>query len=271
MNVVGVTFKKAGKIYYFDAKDKEVSVKDNVIVDTKRGLECGKIVQVNQKIEDKSILDNLKAVKRIATEEDMKKYNENLKDAKEAKKTCIKKVNEHGLEMKILTAQYTFDRNKLIFTFTADGRIDFRELVRDLAGIFRRRIELRQVGVRDETKTLSGIGVCGRELCCSSFKREFNGISIKMAKEQNLSLNPAKISGVCNRLMCCLKYENKLYKELNKKLPKTGTKVIVNKKEGMIISLDTLKEEVKVKFNNEDGYNIKKYHIDEIEMKKRGK
>lgn len=214
--VIGVRFKPAGKIYYFDPDTYEISSTDKVIVETARGIEFGHVVVGPREINENEIFQPLKKVLRVATEEDIKQVKENETKEKEAFKLCLEKISEHNLPMKLIEVEYTFDNSKIIFFFTAEGRVDFRELVKDLASIFRTRIELRQIGVRDEAKMLGGIGACGRVLCCHSFLGDFDPVSIKMAKEQNLSLNPAKISGICGRLMCCLKYENDVYVECNK-------------------------------------------------------
>ena len=220
--VIGVRFRNAGKIYYFDPAGMDISTGDHVIVETARGIEYGFVVLGSREVEDSKVVSPLKPVIRMATPEDEAVEANNKKKEKDAFRICKEKIAKHGLQMKLIDAEYTFDNNKVLFYFTADGRIDFRELVKDLAGVFKTRIELRQIGVRDETKILGGIGICGRVLCCHSHLSEFVPVSIKMAKEQNLSLNPAKISGVCGRLMCCLKHEEETYEELNRKLPNPG-------------------------------------------------
>ena len=229
--VIGVRFRNVGKIYYFSPKNLEIKSGDHVIVETARGVEYGNVVLPPRDVEDEKVVQPLKEVIRIANAQDDKKEESNRKREKEAYQICLKKIKEHGLEMKLIDVEYTFDNNKVLFYFTADGRIDFRELVKDLAAIFKTRIELRQIGVRDETKILGGIGICGRALCCHTYLSEFAPVSIKMAKEQNLSLNPTKISGVCGRLMCCLKNEEETYEELNRKLPVVGDRV--NTPEGL--------------------------------------
>ena len=229
--VIGVRFRNVGKIYYFSPKNLEIKSGDHVIVETARGVEYGNVVLPPRDVEDENVVQPLKEVIRIANAQDDKKEESNRKREKEAYQICLKKIKEHGLEMKLIDVEYTFDNNKVLFYFTADGRIDFRELVKDLAAIFKTRIELRQIGVRDETKILGGIGICGRALCCHTYLSEFAPVSIKMAKEQNLSLNPTKISGVCGRLMCCLKNEEETYEELNRKLPVVGDRV--NTPEGL--------------------------------------
>ena len=219
INVIGVRFRRAGKIYYFDPAGYEVETGQNVIVETARGVEYGNVVLASRNVEEDKIVSPLKPVIRVATKEDDDINKHNIEKAKEAFDICLKKIHKHGLEMKLVDSEFTFDNNKVLFYFTADGRIDFRDLVKDLASVFKTRIELRQIGVRDETKVIGGIGICGRNLCCNSYLSEFSPVSIKMAKEQNLSLNPSKISGVCGRLMCCLRNEQEAYEELNKRLP----------------------------------------------------
>ncbi len=223
--VVGIRFRNVGKIYYFNPKEYKMKIGDHVIVETARGIEFGRVVLGPKEVGEDEVIHPLKEVLRVATSEDEEREKQNRQKEKEAFKICQKKIRDHGLEMKLIDAEYTFDNNKVLFYFTADGRIDFRQLVKDLAAIFKTRIELRQIGVRDETKILGGIGICGRCLCCHTYLSEFAPVSIKMAKEQNLSLNQTKISGVCGRLMCCLKNEQETYEELNKKLPGTGDTV----------------------------------------------
>lgn len=222
VEVVGVRFRTAGKIYFFDPKEFQVRSGDHVIVETARGIEFGSVVSERRQVKEKCIGDELKPVLRIATKEDEERAEKNREKEKEAYQICLEKIKEHNLDMKLVSTEYTFDNNKVLFYFTADGRVDFRELVKDLAAVFRTRIELRQIGVRDEAKMLGGMGICGRKLCCNTFLSEFAPVSIKMAKEQNLSLNPTKISGVCGRLMCCLKNEQETYEYLNSKLPNIG-------------------------------------------------
>lgn len=248
-NVVGVRFKKAGKIYYFSPGDLELKKGQAVIVETSRGIEYGKIVIEKKEVDDNDIVLPLKQVIRVADESDKAIVEENKRAAKEAFYICEQKIKEHNLEMKLIDCEYTFDRNKVLFYFTADGRIDFRELVKDLAAIFRTRIELRQIGVRDEAKMLGGLGPCGRILCCASFLGDFEPVSIKMAKDQNLSLNPAKISGLCGRLMCCLKYENDLYEEMRKELPDIGEEVDTPKGKGKVAGLNILEKIVQVELH----------------------
>lgn len=248
-NVVGVRFKKAGKIYYFSPGDLELKKGQAVIVETSRGIEYGKIVIEKKEVDDNDIVLPLKQVIRVADESDKAIVEENKRAAKEAFYICEQKIKEHNLEMKLIDCEYTFDRNKVLFYFTADGRIDFRKLVKDLAAIFRTRIELRQIGVRDEAKMLGGLGPCGRILCCASFLGDFEPVSIKMAKDQNLSLNPAKISGLCGRLMCCLKYENDLYEEMRKELPDIGEEVDTPKGKGKVAGLNILEKIVQVELH----------------------
>jgi cell fate regulator YaaT (PSP1 superfamily) len=244
--VIGVRFRQAGKIYFFDPLDFEVKRGNYVIVETVRGIEYGQVVSGIRYVKDDEVVLPLKPVIRIATEQDKKQVEENQKAAKSAMGVCLEKIRNHGLEMKLVDAEYTFDRNKIIFYFTADGRVDFRELVRDLAAVFRTRIELRQIGVRDEAKMLGGLGPCGRVLCCSSFLGDFEPVSIKMAKDQNLSLNPAKISGLCGRLMCCLKFENEVYAEAKQLLPDLGEQVVTKEGMGKVVSLNMLERRVLV-------------------------
>ncbi len=250
VTVVGIRFKKAGKIYYFDPIDIEINKNDSVIVETARGIEFGQVVVGPKQVAEKDIISPLKPVIRIATKEDEEQHLENKMKEKDALEICIEKVQNHNLDMKLVDVEYTFDNNKVIFYFTADGRVDFRELVKDLASIFKTRIELRQIGVRDEAKMLGGIGPCGRSLCCSTWLGDFEPVSIKMAKDQSLSLNPAKISGICGRLFCCLKYEHDIYVEILKKLPSTGSIVLTPDGEGVVVETNVLLEIVKVKITN---------------------
>ncbi len=242
IEVVGVRFKPAGKIYYFDPEGIALEVGDNVILETTRGIECGQIVVKPKMVTEEEIIAPLKKIIRKATAVDLKQVEINKTKEKEAFKSCVKKIEEHGLPMKLVDVEYTFDANKIIFYFTADGRIDFRDLVKDLAAIFRTRIELRQIGVRDEAKMLGGLGTCGRGLCCATFLGEFDPVSIRMAKEQNLSLNPTKISGICGRLMCCLKYECEAYESEKAIYPSEGTTVNTPVGEGKIVSVNILKK-----------------------------
>lgn len=271
--VIGVRFRKAGKIYFFSPGKLEIKRGDQVIVETARGVEFGNVVSGPKEVADDEIAQPLKAVIRVATDEDRKTEEKNRKKEKEAFDICLEKIHKHGLEMKLIDAEYTFDNNKVLFYFTADGRIDFRELVKDLAAVFRTRIELRQIGVRDETKIRGGIGVCGRELCCHTYLSEFAPVSIKMAKEQNLSLNPSKISGVCGRLMCCLTNEEETYEELNSHLPSIGDYVTTPEGlKGEVSSLSVLRQQVKVIVSLEnDEKEIREYKVDELKFKPRRK
>lgn len=269
--VIGVRFRTAGKIYFFSPGKLEIKTGDKVIVETARGVEFGSVVTGPKEVEDDKITQPLKSVIRLATEDDKKKEEKNKEKEKEAFKICLDKIHKHGLEMKLIDAEYTFDNNKVLFYFTADGRIDFRELVKDLAAVFRIRIELRQIGVRDETKIRGGIGICGRPLCCHTYLSEFAPVSIKMAKEQNLSLNPTKISGVCGRLMCCLKNEQETYEYLNSKLPNVGEKL--KTKDGVVGEVqrvDVLRQKVKLIVEDENGdKEIQEYKIDDLLMRKK--
>ena len=272
IKVIGVRFRQAGKIYNFSPADFQVKVGDHVIVETARGIEYGSVVQGIREVADDKVIMPLKSVIRIATEEDDKKAIENNEKEKKAFKICKEKIAKHGLEMKLIETEYTFDNNKVLFYFTADGRIDFRELVKDLASVFKTRIELRQVGVRDETKMLGGIGICGRTLCCNTYLSEFIPVSIKMAKEQSLSLNPTKISGICGRLMCCLKNEQEAYEELNSNLPDIGEKVkTFDGFKGEVVSVNVLRQKVKIVAEVDDEREIKEYAIDELKFKPKKK
>lgn len=272
IKVIGVRFRQAGKIYNFSPADFQVKVGDHVIVKTARGIEYGSVVQGIREVADDKVIMPLKSVIRIATEEDDKKAIENNEKEKKAFKICKEKIAKHGLEMKLIETEYTFDNNKVLFYFTADGRIDFRELVKDLASVFKTRIELRQVGVRDETKMLGGIGICGRPLCCNTYLSEFIPVSIKMAKEQSLSLNPTKISGICGRLMCCLKNEQEAYEELNSNLPDIGEKVkTFDGFKGEVVSVNVLRQKVKIVVEVDDEREIKEYAIDELKFKPKKK
>ena len=271
-NVIGVRFRIAGKIYYFDPKDLDIHYNDHVIVETVRGIEFGTVVLAPMMLADDKVPQPLREVLRIADAQDIERETENRIKEKEAYKICRQKILERGLEMKLIQAEYTFDNSKVLFYFTADGRIDFRDLVKDLAGIFRTRIELRQIGVRDETKILGGIGICGRPLCCHTYLADFAPVSIKMAKEQNLSLNPTKISGTCGRLMCCLKNEQKTYEYLNKKLPSKGDIVMTpTGAEGEVAGTNVLLQTVKVLVEDGDEKELFEYHADEIQVKVRNK
>ena len=268
VKIIGVRFRNVGKVYYFDPKDLDVQTGDYVIVETARGVEFGHVVIGPKEIDASKVVQPLKDVIRIATQKDREKEENNRRKEKEAFEICQKKIAKHGLEMKLIDAEYTFDNNKVLFYFTADGRIDFRELVKDLAAVFKTRIELRQIGVRDETKILGGIGICGRPLCCHTYLSEFAPVSIKMAKEQNLSLNPTKISGVCGRLMCCLKNEQETYEYLNKKLPGIGDKVTTPEGiKGEVHSVSVLRQLVKVIVDINDEKEIREYHVQELKFK----
>lgn len=273
INVIGVRFRNAGKIYYFDPGKMEIEAGNHVIVETARGIEYGHVVLGCREVEDSKVIQPLKSVIRMANQEDEDNEAANKKKEKDAFKICIEKIKKHNLDMKLIDVEYTFDNNKVLFYFTADGRIDFRELVKDLAAVFKTRIELRQVGVRDETKIVGGIGVCGRPLCCHSYLSEFIPVSIKMAKEQNLSLNPTKISGVCGRLMCCLKNEEETYEYLNSKLPNVGD--YVNTDDGLkgeVHGVNVLRQQVKVLVTiNRDEKEIREYKVEQLKFKPRRK
>ena len=265
-NIVGIRFKKPGKIYFFDPGNLKINVRDHVIVDTTNGEEYAEVAIANRLIPEEKLVAPLRKVIRIATPKDEKHNKENKQKEKEAFDIAIKKIKKHQLEMKLIDVEYKFDNTKNIFYFTAEGRIDFRELVKDLAAVFKTRIELRQIGVRDEVRRIGGNGVCGRELCCCSFLNNFEAVSIKMAKEQNMSLNPSKISGNCGRLMCCLKYEQEVYEEKNARLPKVGAIVKTEEGEGVVDSIETLKEKIRVKFRDGDGYFYKKYSASDVKI-----
>jgi len=264
--VVGIRFKKAGKIYYFSPGELIIDKNDNVIVETARGVEFGTCVIANKQVEEIEIIQPLKGVIRKADAEDVKKHFENKEKEKQAIEICLEKVSKHNLNMKLIDVEYTFDNNKVIFYFTADGRVDFRELVKDLAAVFRTRIELRQIGVRDEAKMIGGIGPCGRPLCCSSYLGDFAPVSIKMAKEQNLSLNPTKISGICGRLMCCLNYEQSTYEYTRKRLPRVSSIIDTPFGRGEVIGNSAVKESVRVKLQLEGEEVIKEINIYEITL-----
>ena len=271
VNVIGVRFRRAGKVYFFDPAGYDIKQGDNVIVETARGIEYGHVVLGPRDVEDDKIIQPLKPVIRQATEEDNQIEKRNKEKEKEAFQICLEKIRKHGLEMMLIDSEYTFDNNKVLFYFTADGRIDFRELVKDLASVFKTRIELRQIGVRDETKIVGGIGICGRPLCCHTHLSEFAPVSIKMAKEQNLSLNPTKISGVCGRLMCCLKNEEEAYEELNSKLPNVGDYVTTKDNlRGEVQSVSVLKQLVKVIVTLEnDEKEVREYKVEELRFNKK--
>ena len=268
LTVIGVRFRAAGKIYYFDPADRQIKIGDHVIVETARGIEYGYVVLGNREVDETKVIPPLKPVIRMATDEDRAIEAKNKEKEKEAFKICQEKIKKHKLEMKLVDAEYTFDNNKILFYFTADGRIDFRELVKDLAAVFRTRIELRQIGVRDETKIMGGYGICGRELCCHTFISEFAPVSIKMAKEQNLSLNPTKISGVCGRLMCCLKNEEETYEYLNSRLPNVGDYVTTDDGlKGEVSSVNVLRQLVKVLVEVNDEKELREYQADQLKFK----
>lgn len=281
INIVGVKFKEAGKLYYFSPGKLHVKVGDNVIVETARGLEFGTVALEETQVKDSEIVSPLKSIIRIASEKDKKKHQDNLAKKEEALRLCQEKVDAHGLEMKLIDVEYTFDNSKVVFYFTADGRVDFRELVKDLASVFRMRIELRQIGVRDEAKMLGGVGNCGRGLCCNTWLSDFEPVSIKMAKVQNLSLNPSKISGICGRLMCCLKFENEVYTHLKKGMPSVGEKVRTPDGVALVTDVNILENIIKTRLILEEGskeknieeklssefYNYKKEEIKRLNKK----
>ena len=269
--VVGIRFKKPGKIYFFDPAGLKLNLNDSVIADTTNGEEFAKIAMANKLMPEEKIVEPLRKILRVANHKDINQFNENKQKEKEAYKIALDKIAKHKLPMKLIDVEYKFDRTKLLFYFTADGRIDFRELVKDLAAIFRTRIELRQIGVRDEVRRIGGNGICGRELCCCSFLNNFEAVSIKMAKEQNMSLNPSKISGVCGRLMCCLKYEQNVYEELLKKLPKEGDLVETPDGQGEVLSVNVLKQTLKVAIRKppKNDVGIAFFSSDEVKILKR--
>ncbi len=265
-NIIGVRFRKPGKVYFFDPGDLEIEKQNKVIVETSMGQEIGEVVISKKSIMEENLATPLKKVIRVATPKDIKHDEENRQKEKEAFKICQEKIKKYKLDMNLTEVEYKFDNSKILFYFTADGRIDFRELVKELAAIFKTRIELRQIGVRDEVKRIGGNGVCGRELCCCSFLGNFETVSIKMAKEQNVSLNPSKISGNCGRLMCCLKYEQDVYEDKLKRLPKIGAIVKTEDGEGTVESIETLKEIIRVKFKDEEDTFYKKYPASEVKI-----
>ena len=273
IDVIGVRFRNAGKIYYFAPGKYEIEAGQHVIVETARGIEYGYVVLGCRAVEESKVIQPLKSVIRMASKEDEEIEASNKRKEKDAFKICLEKIRKHDLEMKLIDVEYTFDNNKILFYFTADGRIDFRELVKDLASVFKTRIELRQVGVRDETKILGGVGICGRELCCHAYLSEFIPVSIRMAKEQNLSLNPTKISGVCGRLMCCLKNEEETYEYLNSKLPNVGDFVTTDDGlRGEVQSVNVLRQQVKLIVTvNHDEKEIREYKVDQLRFKPRKK
>lgn len=262
--VVGVRFRRAGRIYYFDPGTLELKPGQEVIVETSRGLEFGEIVQENKDVEEKEIVSPLRLVRRVAADSDYQQLAENKQRETDAVQICLDRISKHGLEMKLVDVEYTFDRNKIVFYFTADGRVDFRELVRDLAAVFRTRIELRQIGVRDEAKMLGGLGPCGRSLCCTTFLRDFGPISIRMAKEQNLSLNPTKISGICGRLMCCLRYEVEHYENAREFFPPVGEMVVTPNGQGKIMNWNVVKKTVFVEL--QDSARQEEFSLGVIEL-----
>lgn len=266
VTVVGVKFKMGGKIYYFAPGELELPMGESVIVETARGVEYGIVAMERKEIADEDVVSPLKEVIRVATEEDKARLAENKKKEKEAFHICEEKIRAHKLEMKLVETEYTFDNNKILFYFTADGRVDFRELVKDLASVFRTRIELRQIGIRDEAKMLGGLGICGRNLCCSAYLDDFHPVSIKMAKEQGLSLNPTKISGTCGRLMCCLKYEQNCYEELIKVTPNVGAQVQTPDGVGVVQSVSLLKGLVKVKLDKGDEKELDEYKVEDVKI-----
>ena len=271
VQVVGIRFKDVGKIYYFDPDSREYKKGDNVIVETARGIECGEVVSENHLVPDDEIVSPLKVVIRAATADDLKTVEENHVKEKKAFDICEQKIANHGLEMKLVDVEYTFDGSKILFYFTADGRVDFRELVKDLASVFRTRIELRQIGVRDEAKMLGGFGICGRPFCCKSFLGEFQPVSIKMAKEQGLSLSPTKISGTCGRLMCCLKYEQEAYTDLLRHTPKVGAVVNTPEGKGIVVENNLIARTLKVKLDNSpDDVGPKTFSVKQCRLIKDG-
>ena len=272
IKIIGVRFRNAGKIYYFDPKKLPIKKGDHVIVETARGIEYGSVVADAREVTDDQVVQPLKPVIRIANADDNARAQRNKEKEKEAFRICLEKIRKHKLEMKLIDTEYTFDNNKVLFYFTADGRIDFRELVKDLASVFKTRIELRQIGVRDETKVVGGVGICRRELCCHTFLSEFAPVSIKMAKEQNLSLNPTKISGVCGRLMCCLKNEEDTYEYLNSRLPGIGDRVIADDGlKGEVQSVNVLRQLVKVLVDVQDEKELREYKVEQLKFKPRRK
>ena len=266
VEIVGINFREAGKIYYFSPEEYKFAVGDKVIVETARGVELGMVKVANKTISSEEIVSPLKPVIRPATDADVQHYEKNRAQEEEAIAICQKKVEAHGLGMKLVGAEYTFDNSKLIFYFTCESRVDFRELVRDLASTFRTRIELRQIGIRDEAKMLGGLGVCGRKLCCANFLSDFVQVSIKMAKEQNFSLNSSKVSGACGRLMCCLRYEHEIYEEAIKQTPPTGSVVKTSDGEGVVIETKPLAREIRVKFNDGEKDTVKLFKCSDVKV-----
>ncbi len=269
IEVAGIRFKRVGKVYYFDPDKLKLKAGDHVIVETARGIEYGTVVIPLKEVTDDEIVSPLKKILRLATEEDDRQIAENKEKEKEAMALCREKIQKHNLDMKLIDVEYTFDHNKILFYFSADGRVDFRELVRDLASVFKTRIELRQIGVRDEAKMMGGLGICGRQLCCSLFLSDFEPVSIKMAKEQNLSLNPTKISGTCGRLMCCLKNEQEAYEAIIRSTPGVGSLVKTPDGKGQITAVSALKGMLTVAVETGDEKKLKEYHIDEVKVLKK--
>ena len=265
VNVIGVRFENAGKLYFFDPGQFWPTPGDYVLVETSRGIEFGEVVTGIKEIDDAMLQSPLKPVVRIASAEDLQHFKDNKAAEKEAYQVCQKKISEHKLDMKLVSVEYTFDNSKILFYFTANGRVDFRSLVKDLASVFKTRIELRQIGVRDEAKMLGGLGICGRPICCGAFLGDFQPVSIKMAKEQNLSLNPTKISGVCGRLMCCLKYEQDQYEAIRKKMPKVGKEVITPDGPGVVWELNVIKETVRVRIQKGDSSELRDYPMEDVQ------
>lgn len=266
VEIIGVKFKEAGKVYYFDPLDEKLECGDRVIVETARGVECGDVALANRMVEDDKVVSPLKPIIRVATDEDIDQIEINKQKQTEAFDICLKKIQKHNLKMRLVDVEYTFDGNKILFYFTADGRVDFRDLVKDLASVFRTRIELRQIGVRDEAKMLGGLGICGKEFCCSTFLGDFQPVSIKMAKEQGLSLNPTKISGTCGRLMCCLKYEQDVYEELIKMMPKVGAYVKIGRDGGTITNVDLFSGKITVSMDNHQEIAPRIVHYKEVRV-----
>ena len=263
--IIGVRFKSVGKVYYFDPDGHTVEKEDRVIVETSRGIECGEVILSNRKVDDKQVTQPLKKMLRPASRQDLEKFEKNREKEESALKVCQEKARSHNLEMKLIDVEYTFDNSKVVFYFTADGRVDFRELVKDLASVLKTRIELRQIGVRDEAKILGGLGICGRPFCCSTFLDEFQPVSIKMAKEQGLSLNPAKISGACGRLMCCLKYEQEAYEDLIKTTPKVGTYVQTPEGKGRVSEVSLMTGNLKVALDKHQNGVLSVFHKDKVQ------
>lgn len=264
--VIGVKFRKPGKVYFFDPENMQIKKEDYVIVETSMGEEIGKVVIDNKKVNEEKLANPLKKVIRLASKKDLRQYEENKKKEPEALKICEQKIKKHKLNMRLIDVEYKFDNSKILFYFTAEGRVDFRDLVKDLASVFKTRIELRQIGVRDEAKMLGGLGPCGRPMCCSTFLGDFASVSIKMAKEQNLSLNPTKISGICGRLMCCLNYEQSTYEDIRKRMPKVGSIVKTSEGTGEVFSNNTVKESVKVKLRKGEEEILEEFKIENVEL-----